>query len=186
MTEPTRERPDGDGPGRDRPEGVVVLMALTSVAVRQTVANADFLLSRGVPVMLLTAEPVAFHDHGLDPRVPVIDLTRREAASLPHRGTRQLARLRKAGLPGRAVNAAGHQTYKVFRPLVLWRAAERELRGHLDLDDVAEIVLADAHAVPLGWHIARARPDLRISFSLDRAAYSGREPSASPPESSEL
>lgn len=186
MTESMREHPDGEQGRGIRPRGVVVLMALTSVAVRQTVANADFLLAAGVPVMVLTAEPVAFHDHGLDARVPVIDLTRSEVASLPHRGTRRLARLRSLGLPGRAVNAAGHQAYKVFRPLVLWRAAEQELARHLDLDDIAEIVLADAHAVPLGWHIGRARPDLRISFSLDRDAYSGRTGSDAPPESSQL
>ena len=179
-----------DGPASADDTGIVLLMALTSVAARQTVNNAHYLLEQGVRPVILTAEPVPFHEIGLDSRVPVIDLTRSEAESLAHRGTRRLARLRTFGLPGRAVNAAGHQAYKVARPLVLWRAAERELERHLDLDDVAEIVLADAHAVPLGWHIGRARPDLKISFSLDREAYrrvpvEGADPQA-PRESSSL
>jgi len=152
-------------------QGAVLLMALTSVAARQTVNNAHFLLEQGVPAIILTAEPIAFHDLELNPRVPIIDLTRPEVASLPHRGKRALTRLRQFGLPGRAVNAAGVQAYKVFRPLLLWRAAERYMPAHLDLSRVREIVLADAHAVPLGWHIARSHPDLPISFSLDRDAY---------------
>lgn len=165
----------------------VLLIALTSVAARQTVGNAHYLLEQGVPVVVLTAEPIAFHDVGLDPRIPVIDLTRTEVETVAHRGKRQLMRLRSLGLPGRAVNAAGHQAYKVLRPIVLWRAAERSLAQHLDLDDVGEIVLADAHAVPLGWHIARARPDLKISFSLDREAYRAIPADAErPTESSDI
>lgn len=179
-----------DGPSPTQDTGIVLLMALTSVAARQTVNNAHYLLEQGVPPVILTAEPMPFHELELDARVPIIDLTRSEVDSSAHRGKRQLARLRTIGLPGRAVNAAGHQAYKIVRPLVLWRAAERELAKHLDLDDVAEIVLADAHAIPLGWHIGRARPDLKISFSLDREAYrrepvEGSDPQA-PRESSSL
>lgn len=166
--------------------GTVLLMALTAVAARQTVNNAHFLLEQGVPVVILTAEPIAFLDLELDARVRIVDLTRSEVDSLPHRGTRQLARLRSLGLPGRAVNAAGHQGYKIIRPLVLWRAAERELSRHVDLDDVTEVVLADAHAVPLGWHLARDRPALKISFSLDRDAYRGDGRTASTQESSDI
>ena len=173
-------------PGPDTGACTVLLMALTSVAARQTVNNAHFLIERGVPVVILTAEPMPFHELELDPRVPIVDLTRSEVGSLPHRGKRQLARLRSLGLPGRAVNAAGHQGYKVIRPLVLWRAAERELSRHIDLDDVTEVVLADAHAVPLGWHLARDRPDLKISFSLDRDAYRGDDRVPSTPESSDI
>jgi hypothetical protein len=179
-----------DAPLHAPDRGVVLFMALTSVAARQTVNNAHYLLEQGERPVILTAEPMPFHELELDDRVPIIDLTRSEVDSLAHRGKRQLARLRSIGLPGRAVNAAGHQTYKVARPLVLWRAAEQELGKHLDLDDVTEIILADAHAVPLGWHIGRARPDLKISFSLDREAYrreqaEGSDPQA-PRESSSL
>lgn len=176
------ERATGNGAS-----GAVLLIALTPVAARQTVNNAHFLLEQGVPAIVLTADPVPFHDLGLDPRVPVIDLTRTEAASLPHRGKRQLARFRTTGLPGRAVNALGHEAYKIFRPLVLWRAAERMLPQHVDVDTLREIVLADAHAVPLGWHIARAHPDLKVSFSLDREAYRAVDgASGRPTESSDI
>lgn len=179
MTEPDRQ-------ATARPPKTVLLVALTSVAARQTVNNAHFLLDEGVPAIIVTAEPMPLHELELDARVPVIDLTRSEVASALHRGKRQLARLRAFGLPGRAVNAAGHQSYKVIRPLVLWRAAEHELADRISLDDVAEIVLADAHAVPLGWHLARRRPDLKISFSLDRDSYRRGENVREVPESSDV
>lgn len=177
--------PQQGATNKPRP-GTVLLMALTSVAARQTVNNAHFLVEKGVPVTILTAEPMPFHELELDCRVSIIDLTRSEVESVAHRAKRRLARLRSLGLPGRAVNAAGHQAYKIARPLVLWRAAEREIARHLDLDDVAEVVLADAHSVPLGWHIGRERPDLRIAFSLDRTRYADEPESDSAPESSDV
>ncbi|MDO5501124.1 MAG: hypothetical protein Q4F67_15735 [Propionibacteriaceae bacterium] len=162
----------------------MLFVALTSVAARQTVNNAHFLLEHQVPVAILTAEPMPFHELELDERVQLIDLTREEVASVLHRGKRQLVRLRSLGLPGRAVNAAGHQAYKIARPLVLWRAAEKTLSRHLSMAQVAQVVLADAHAVPLGWHLGRAHPDLSIVFSLDRSAYA--EPAPERPESSQV
>jgi len=158
-------------PGARQPSGLVLIVALTRVSARQSIANAHFLQEHGVPVAILTAEPIALHDYDIDPSVPVIDLTRAEVATLPHRATVHLRRLRTLGLPGRAVNAVGHKVYKVLRPAVLWRAAEHALAEHLDLDNVSEIILADAHAVPLGWHLARSRPDLSVVFSLDRSRY---------------
>ena len=179
MIDPDRQATDG-------PPETVLLVALTSVAARQTVNNAHFLLEQGVPAIIVTAEPMPFHELELDARVPIIDLTRGEVASPLHRGKRSLVRLRALGLPGRAVNAAGHQSYKVLRPLVLWRAAEHALADRISLDEVAEIILADAHAVPLGWHLARRRPDLKISFSLDRDSYRRGEDVREVPESSDV
>jgi hypothetical protein len=47
--------------------------------------------------------------------------------------------------------------------------------------------VADAQAIPIGWHVARAHPHLEVTFALDRARlstgcgptmpYGGRGPS---------
>ena len=61
--------------------------------------------------------------------------------------------------------------YKAVRPYLLWRVARRDVLPLLDLASVREVVVADSHAIPLGWHLARLHPELKIGFSLDRSTY---------------
>lgn len=165
MAEPSTPEPSAAGTH-------VVIVAMTSVSVAATTANVRFLLDHGVRVTVVTAEPPAFADSGLDRRAEVVDLTAGEARHPVYRASRLAART--PGLAGRAVTKA----YKVVRPAVLWRAAEELVTRRVDLDAVSEVVLADAHGVPLGWHLARRHPALVVSFSLDRARYAGGTPSA--------
>ncbi len=144
----------------------VVFIAMTSVSVPATTANVRHLLDHGVRVTVVTAEPPSFADSGLDRRAEVVDLTAGEARHPVYRGS--LLGRRLPGVAGKAVGKG----YKVLRPAVLWRAADDLVARRIDLDTVSEVVLADAHAVPLGWHLARRHPGLRVSFSLDRARYS--------------
>lgn len=157
----------------------VVFFALSSVSVPATTAHASFLLERGVRVLVVTAEPVAFHEGGLDPRAELWDLTRGEAANAVFRMKQAVHRVPK-------VRALTNQGYKVLRPAVLWRAAERDVRRRLDLSDVDEIICADAHGVPLAWHLARRHPTLRVAFSLDRARYEDRPSQGGPREAAEV
>ena len=145
----------------------VVIIAMTSVSVPATTANVRYLLDQGIRVTVVTAEPPSFADSGLDRRAEVVDLTAGEARHPVYRGS--LLGRRLPGVAGKAVGKG----YKVVRPAVLWRAADDLVSRRVDLDAVSEVVLADAHAVPLGWHLARRHPQLRVSFSLDRARYSG-------------
>lgn len=144
----------------------VLVIAMTSVSVPATTANVRYLLDQGVRVTVVTAEPPSFAEAGLDRRADVVDLTRGEARHPVYRGS--LLGRRLPGVAGKAVGKG----YKVVRPAVLWRAADDLVSRRVDLDAVSEVVLADAHAVPLGWHLARRHPRLRVSFSLDRARYS--------------
>ncbi|HVN12120.1 MAG TPA: glycosyltransferase [Kineosporiaceae bacterium] len=60
--------------------------------------------------------------------------------------------------------------YRAIRPWVLWRSTRSVLLPDLDLGSIDLVLLADAQAVSIGWHLARARPDLPVTFSLDRSA----------------
>ena len=60
--------------------------------------------------------------------------------------------------------------YHAIRPWVLWRSTRTVLLPDIDLDAVDLVLLADAQAVSIGWHLTKARPDLPVTFSLDRAA----------------
>jgi glycosyltransferase involved in cell wall biosynthesis len=59
--------------------------------------------------------------------------------------------------------------YHAVRPWVLWRSTRSLLLPELDLDAIDLVLLADAQAVSIGWHLAKARPDLPVTFSLDRS-----------------
>src|SRR3954447_399256 len=59
--------------------------------------------------------------------------------------------------------------YHAVRPWVLWRSTRSLLLPDLDLDAINLVLLADAQAVSIGWHLAKARPDLPVTFSLDRS-----------------
>jgi hypothetical protein len=53
---------------------------------------------------------------------------------------------------------------------VLWRSTQSRLLPDVDLDALDLVLLADAQAVSIGWHLAKARPDLPVRFALDRSA----------------
>jgi hypothetical protein len=59
--------------------------------------------------------------------------------------------------------------YRAIRPWVLWRSTRSVLLPNLNLDAIDLVLLADAQAVSIGWHLAKARPDLLVTFSLDRS-----------------
>jgi hypothetical protein len=60
--------------------------------------------------------------------------------------------------------------YRAIRPWVLWRSTRSVLLPDLDLSSIDLVLLADAQAVSIGWHLARARADLPVTFSLDRSS----------------
>lgn len=67
--------------------------------------------------------------------------------------------------------------YRVVQPYVLWRVARRSVVRGVNWDEVDLLVVADAHAIPMGWHLARRHRNLTVTFSLDRAAVTGRSES---------
>jgi glycosyltransferase involved in cell wall biosynthesis len=102
---------------------------------------------------------------------------------------RRLGRLPGAGGPARAAvtgtgqvrsryNRLGYafhnrvfmKGYRAIRPWVLWQSARSDLLPDIDVDAVDLVLLADAQAVSIGWHLAKRRPDLPVTFSLDRSA----------------
>jgi hypothetical protein len=60
--------------------------------------------------------------------------------------------------------------YRQIRPWVLWRSARAGLLPTVDLAHVDLVLLADAQAVSIGWHLAKAHPELPVTFTLDRSA----------------
>jgi hypothetical protein len=101
---------------------------------------------------------------------------------------RRLGRVPGAGAPARAAvagtgqvrsryNKLGHafhnrvfmKGYRAIRPWVLWHSTRSVLLPDIDLEAIDLVLLADAQAVSIGWHLAKARPDLPVSFSLDRS-----------------
>jgi hypothetical protein len=60
--------------------------------------------------------------------------------------------------------------YSVIRPWVLWRSARNVVLPRVDLTSVDLVLVADVHAVAIGWHLAKARPDLPVAVTLDRSA----------------
>jgi hypothetical protein len=66
--------------------------------------------------------------------------------------------------------------YKIVRPYILWRVARRDAVPHLGMDGVDLLIVTDAAAIPLGWHLARRYPELKVHFSLDRSIWENRRP----------
>ena len=60
--------------------------------------------------------------------------------------------------------------YHAVRPWVVWRSTRSVLLPDIDLDAIDLVLLADAQAVSIGWHLAKERPDLPVTFTLDRSA----------------
>jgi hypothetical protein len=59
--------------------------------------------------------------------------------------------------------------YRLLRPYILWRVADRQVLPGVGVADADQVVVMDAAAITLGWHLARRHPDLDVSFSLDRS-----------------
>lgn len=190
----TADRSAG-APGR--PVRKVAVVALTPRRHRAVEAEAAFALDHGVDVHLVTV--TAQEWPSLDPRVRVHELRAGEEAHPLRRvvqgvvlgipravlGTvasvlAVLARTPAAPVARRllGVQRGGAEAFqlKVFeavyrpvRPYVLWRVASRQVLPAVGLEDADQVIMQDAGAITLGWHLARRNPDLDVSFTLDRS-----------------
>ena len=61
------------------------------------------------------------------------------------------------------------RVYKVLRPYVLWRVADGQVLPEVGIEQADQVVVQDAGAITLGWHLARRYPDLDVAFTLDRS-----------------
>jgi hypothetical protein len=145
----------------------VVFLAVGTTRARAVLDAAAFLLERGVEVSLITSSAVPWTREGIDPRVRILTLE-----------TPLDRRLLAAGPVGKV--------YRLVRPYALWRSARRRAIGAFDWATVEQAVVFDSHAIPIGWHLARRRPDLAVGFELDREPYQGREPAAVPAAASPI
>jgi hypothetical protein len=59
--------------------------------------------------------------------------------------------------------------YRLLRPYILWRVADRQVLPKVGVSSADQVVVQDAAAITLGWHLARRYPDLDVAFTLDRA-----------------
>ncbi len=59
--------------------------------------------------------------------------------------------------------------YRLLRPYILWRVADRQVLPAVGIEDADQVVVQDAAAITLGWHLARRYPDLDVAFTLDRS-----------------
>jgi hypothetical protein len=172
----------------------VVVVALTPRRHRAVEAEAAFALDHGVDVHLVTV--TAQEWPSLDPRVRVHELGAGEEAHPLRRVVHGvllgipravlgpvasvLARTPAAPVARRllGVQRPGVEAFqqKVFeavyrpvRPYVLWRVASRQVLPAVGLEDADQVIMQDAGAITLGWHLARRNPDLDVSFTLDRS-----------------
>ena len=75
----------------------------------------------------------------------------------------------RAGTGASRPRDLARRAYRGVRPWLLWRAARRSVLPTLDLASMDLVLVADAQAVPIGWHVARAHPHTEVTFTLDRA-----------------
>jgi len=59
--------------------------------------------------------------------------------------------------------------YRLLRPYILWRVADRQVLPKVGVSSADQVVVQDAAAITLGWHLARRYPDLDVAFTLDRS-----------------
>jgi hypothetical protein len=59
--------------------------------------------------------------------------------------------------------------YRLLRPYILWRVADRQVLPAVGVGSADQVVVQDAAAITLGWHLARRYPDLDVAFTLDRS-----------------
>jgi hypothetical protein len=152
----------------------VVFLAVGTTRARSVCDTSAYLLDRGVDVGLVTVEPAAWQQAGLDPRVRLYPLGDGEQRH-------PLARLGRAV---RKVNKAldtkiYSKVYRLLRPYVMWRVARRSVLRQIEWAGVEQLVIGDSHAIPIGWHLARRHPQLPVGFELDRAPYAEAEQAAS-------
>ena len=187
----------------------VHFLAMTALRADAVVTQSALLLEHGVDVSLLTADPAAFADLGLDERVTVhaVDehasrLWRSETfvvRRVPEAVSGRVAgvlRPRRPALADRVVrlqtkgsNVLHHtgflKPYKVVRPYLLWRLASGTALTTMRFERGDEVVVVDSQAVPLAWRLARRHPWLTVGFSLDRDRYVRRTP-GEPAEAAEV
>jgi hypothetical protein len=153
----------------------VMFLAIGTTRARAVCDTSAYLLARGVEVGLVTVEPDAWHEAGLDPRVRLYPLG---AGEQRH----PLARL--GGLIRRVSKALDakvyRKVYRLLRPYVMWRVARRSVLRQIEWAGVEQLVIGDSHAIPIGWHLARRHPALPVGFELDRGPFADRaaEPAA--------
>ena len=70
--------------------------------------------------------------------------------------------------------------YRILRPYVLWRVSRRYALPKVDFNQVDLFVIVDSAAIPIGWHLARMYPKLRVVFALDRSLWPSTEPAPQP------
>jgi hypothetical protein len=59
--------------------------------------------------------------------------------------------------------------YRLLRPYILWRVADRQVLPKVGVSSADQVIVQDAAAITLGWHLARRYPDLDVAFTLDRS-----------------
>ncbi|HYJ74915.1 MAG TPA: glycosyltransferase [Kineosporiaceae bacterium] len=143
-------------------EGQVTFAELETAELRHPIMRVEQGLLVGLPNVLVRL---------------VLGVLRRAGAvrgvSAPARagaaGTRRVHD-RYTRLSGAAHKRIFLKGYHAIRPWVLWRSTQSLLLPDIDLDALDLVLLADAQAVSIGWHLAKARPDLPVTFSLDRSS----------------
>ncbi|MEU0275367.1 glycosyltransferase [Streptomyces sp. NPDC006307] len=64
-----------------------------------------------------------------------------------------------------------HRGYRVVRPRIYAKIAEREVLPQLRLDPTDVVFACDTNAAPTAWRIAQAYPELRVTNEMDRAKF---------------
>jgi glycosyltransferase involved in cell wall biosynthesis len=143
-------------------EGHVTFSEVETAEVRHPLLRAERGLIIKLPNLLLRYAAGVFRRLG---RVPGAAAPARAAVA----GTgRMRSRYNKLG--NAFHNRVFMKGYRPIRPWVLWRSTRSVLLPDIDLNAIDLVLLADAQAVSIGWHLAKVRPDLPVTFTLDRSA----------------
>ncbi|MBR7832618.1 hypothetical protein KDL01_05070 [Actinospica durhamensis] len=153
----------------------VMFLAIGTTRARAVCETSTYLLARGVEVGLVTVEPAAWQEQGLDPRVRVYPLGTAEARHPLARLGRVIRKVNKA-LDTKLYS----KVYRLLRPYVLWRVARRSVLREVAWPGVGQLVIGDSHAIPIAWHLARRHPELPVGFELDRTPYAELKAEAAP------
>jgi glycosyltransferase involved in cell wall biosynthesis len=142
-------------------EGQVTFFEVETAEARHPLLRAERGLVLRLPNALLRYAAALFRRLG---RVPGAGAPARAAVA----GTGQV-RSRYNKLGNAFHNRIFMKGYRAIRPWVLWHSTRSVLLPDIDLETIDLVLLADAQAVSIGWHLAKVRPDLPVSFSLDRS-----------------
>jgi hypothetical protein len=171
-----------------------LMIAVTIDRRARVYADIDYLLNQGNDVTLLTLNLDTWPD--LDPRVEVVQLRPAELKHpvpaieefLLFKGPRRSFRLAKRMVSDSEVMVSridrvqrawmrrarhAHRSYwnPVYRPLrpwVLWRSSRKHILPELDLSRYDTVVVADAQAIPLGWHLSHDYGHGNVQFQVAR------------------